>query len=38
MGVSILTPDCMHLTALINTADNALYEAKRFGKNQVVVS
>jgi diguanylate cyclase (GGDEF)-like protein len=37
MGVAVLTPDSMHLTALINIADNALYEAKNAGKNQVVV-
>jgi diguanylate cyclase (GGDEF)-like protein len=37
MGVATLTQDCPHLTALINCADDALYEAKKAGKNQVVV-
>ncbi len=37
LGVATLTPDCPHLTALINCADDAMYEAKKAGKNQVVV-
>jgi diguanylate cyclase (GGDEF)-like protein len=37
LGAATLTPDCPHLTALINYADDAMYEAKKAGKNQVVV-
>jgi diguanylate cyclase (GGDEF)-like protein len=36
LGIASLNSDCPNLTALINRADDALYMAKKAGKNQVL--
>ena len=38
VGVAGLTPDCKDSQCLIENADQALYRAKRNGRNQVVIS
>jgi diguanylate cyclase (GGDEF)-like protein len=36
LGIATLSPNCPSLTALVNRADDALYKAKKAGKNQVL--
>jgi diguanylate cyclase (GGDEF)-like protein len=38
MGIATLNDECPNLAALIDNADNAMYAAKKAGKNQVEVS
>lgn len=35
VGIAILTEDCSDLAALLKRADDALYQAKKAGKNQI---